>query len=390
MRIGVLTTSYPRWPGDAAGSFVAGLNRYLVRAGHTVEVLAAGECGPTATRDPDPDPATTVERIPSSLFYGGGAPDALAAKKMTAVIPSASFCLRLYEKAAARRACWDAVIAHWVLPCAAIAALLPERWPLLAIAHSSDIHLARRYRLEPLVRWLSRRSRLVYTSETLRIAGAPGVVAPMGINVAELRGDDAERARLRIELGLRGPTLLFLGRLVPVKGLDRLLEALPMVPGATLLIAGEGPERPRLERLAQPFGATVRFVGAVEGAKKRALLLACDALVLPSRVLDDGRTEGAPVVLMEALAAQCPVVATDVGAAAALIGEAGLVVPPEDARALAAALTRALHDREWRLLCKAAAAARAGRHDWSQAAPAILGDFLASATCPSTPPGASA
>src|SRR5205807_1403401 len=101
-----------------------------------------------------------------------------------------------------------------------------------------------------------------------------------------------------------------------------------------------------------------RFLGEVRGDDKADLLAAADLLVFPSRPLPDGRDEGAPVVLREALAAGLPIVATVAGDAAELLAEtgAGIVVPPS-APALAAAL-RALRD-DPALLARHAAAARA-------------------------------
>ena len=67
MRIGVVTTSYPREPGDFAGAFVAGLTHWLAHAGHRVEVIAAGEPSP----DGDADGDIPVARVPAGerLFY---------------------------------------------------------------------------------------------------------------------------------------------------------------------------------------------------------------------------------------------------------------------------------------------------------------------------------
>src|SRR5438128_704625 len=82
-----------------------------------------------------------------------------------------------------------------------------------------------------------RRADLVYSDGSLRPEGAPGRVSPMGIDVAAFRAP-GPREEARGRLGLRGPTALFLGRLVPVKGVALLLDALGLTPGLDLLVAG--------------------------------------------------------------------------------------------------------------------------------------------------------
>lgn len=384
MRIGVLTTSYPREPEDPAGHFVRGLCLYLADRGHRVEIVAAGEGSSTGAVSPaQPDGPLRVLRIPSPLFYRGGAPDALAAGSgPLAWAEAAGFSGRLLLECRRELMGCDALISHWLVPCGVLAALCAAGRPHVAVAHSSDVHLLRRLGLSAVVRWLSRRARLVYTSASLCVSGAAGEVVPMGLDVASYAAEESERLAARATL--RKKTILALARLVPVKGLDVLLAALGrLVEGGVdeggadveLLIAGAGPLRCELEAMARDagLGAAVRFLGEVRGAEKRRLLLGCDALALPSRRLTDGRTEGAPTVLLEALAAGCPVVASDVGGARELLGDAGIVVPPEDPAALAAALRNILYDPGHAALLRRRGPVRARGFDWSRVAPRLLG-----------------
>lgn len=134
------------------------------------------------------------------------------------------------------------------------------------------------------------------------------------------------------------PRVGALGRLTRQKGFDVLLAALVDVPEVDALIAGEGPERPHLERLLNELdlGDRVRLPGSVDHPD--ALLGSIDALVLPSR------SEALPLVVLEAMHAGLPVVASDVGSVAEAVidGVTGLLVPPEDEPALAAAIRRVL------------------------------------------------
>jgi glycosyltransferase involved in cell wall biosynthesis len=173
------------------------------------------------------------------------------------------------------------------------------------------------------------------------------------------------REAARAALELTRFTALCLGRLVPIKGLDDAVRAIARRPDAELLVAGSGPERQRLESLAAATGARVRFTGHVEGERKRLLLRAADAFVLPS-VEEAGRREGLPTALLEAMAAGLPVVATRTGGVPELVreGEDGFLVPMRRPDALAAALTTLAADRARAEALGAAARRRAEAFTW--------------------------
>jgi glycosyltransferase involved in cell wall biosynthesis len=321
-----------------------------------------------------------VLRFPSSLFYRGGAPDALGSGR-TAFLEALRFSGTLGRALRARHSGYDALLSHWLVPCGALTAALVGGRPHVAIAHSSDIHLLRRLRLESLARYVAARSRLVYTSASLRIPGALGVVVPMGIDVAAFRATAEQRALAQERWAVDSKTVLFLGRLVPVKGVSVLLQALAKLPSYKLWIAGEGPLAGALQAEAAALGTRVRFLGEVDAARRRELLWACDVLAVPSLTLPDGRTEGAPQVVLEGLAAGCAVVASAVGGIGELLGDAGWLLPPGNAEALATALREAGDDQgpepAPRAKMRTRALLRAHRFDWSVVAPQILGALTA-------------
>jgi glycosyltransferase involved in cell wall biosynthesis len=159
-------------------------------------------------------------------------------------------------------------------------------------------------------------------------------VGPMPIEPPQALS--ASRPELRHSLGIDGFTLLFLGRLVPVKGIDNLLRALAALPEpVSIRIAGDGPERSRLRTLAHQLGVHATFEGWVAGKRKEALLRACDALVVPS-----GPQDGLPTVLFEAKARGIPIIATEAGAIADHMQSHArtLLVPPNDRVALSQAI----------------------------------------------------
>ncbi|MSP60739.1 MAG: glycosyltransferase [Myxococcales bacterium] len=361
-----MTTSYPREEGDPAGAFVAGFARWLAETGCAVEIVAAGPGG--ASID-----GLSVSRVDGrGLFYRGGAPDALVGGGVWAWGHAARFQAALAARVARRGARWEAAVSHWVVPSGIATALAIGRRRHLAVAHSSDIALLRRSMAgRTALRWLARRADLVYSAAHLVVEGAPGRVVAMGID--DVTGGSRTRGRERFLL--RRNTALFLGRLVAVKGVDLLLDALP--DELDLIVAGAGPLAGALRERARRFGPRVRFVGEVRGEEKRDLLAAADLLVVPSRVLDDGRTEGTPTVILEGLSAGLPVCATRVGGAETVLrdGETGLLVDPEP-RSLRTALERLAGDPALRERLALAARIEGERHRWAVVGPRLAGDLL--------------
>jgi len=163
-------------------------------------------------------------------------------------------------------------------------------------------------------------------------------------NAAATSGDVRPDPRLRAELtqGLTKSLVLTVARLDAQKGITHLLDAAAGVPEAIFAIAGDGPDRASLEAHASSLGITdrVRFLGHRRDVP--ALLAAADLFVLPSL------HEGLPLAALEAMAAGVPVIATAIGGTSEIVrdGETGTLVPPADGVALAAAITRALSNRE--------------------------------------------
>ncbi len=178
---------------------------------------------------------------------------------------------------------------------------------------------------------------------------APVRHVPNGIAIPP-RVDPDERATARAHLGLDGPTVAVIGRLSPEKGHPVLLDALErMRSRPALLVAGDGPLKQLWESAAAQH--RIRLLGPVDDV--RPIYAASDMVVLPSR------TEGLPLVALEAMASGIPLVASAVGALPELCaGGAGVLVPPDDPATLATALDEVLASPELR----SAIADRARRH----------------------------
>jgi glycosyltransferase involved in cell wall biosynthesis len=363
VRVGVVTTSYPRFPDDPAGNFVGEHVRALGELGHEVEVIAAADDTQSHRiyRDARIAESDVVRIQNDGLFYTSGAPDMLEREPRRGA-SAAMFTIRLTAAVLRRR--WDSIVAHWLAPSAL--ACLPTTAPLLAIAHGGDVHTLRRTRLlAPALHLLrARDAQIVFVSEELRsiaIAAAPRLSRWLGDALVQPMGIDLARFAAIPRTPTNPPTLAIAARLVPVKGVDVAIVAFRLLQHRSkLVIAGTGPEmadlvhaaygspqtgRPdvlvrttsELAELERQHGIGFRF--ALDTRARDRLLGDASVVLVPSRVVGD-RTEGTPLIALEALAAGIPVIASDVGGLREL---AGVVrVPPEDPRALAAAIDRVL------------------------------------------------
>jgi glycosyltransferase involved in cell wall biosynthesis len=293
-----------------------------------------------------------IVRVPTMIKIGA-----------VAVCPTLPLCLSREQA--------DVIVIHEPNPMALVAYFLARpKAPLIVWFHSEVIRPSWKYRLfyRPFLRFaLSRASRVVVASPTLAASAAQlaewrpkCVVIPYGVETPHARptGTITRRSEA-IRRRHRLPIVLFVGRLVPYKGVDVLIEAMRDVP-AVALVVGDGPERRALEQKAKALQLEDRivFLGEVDGDELSALYDACELLVLPSVT----RQEAFGVVQIEAMACGKPVISTALGTGVAWVNqhrETGLVVPPRDASALRGAIGELLSDSSLRDTMGAAGARRA-------------------------------
>ncbi len=268
------------------------------------------------------------------------------------------------------RADADVVVLHEPNPMALVAYFVVRpSAPLVIWYHSEVVRPGWRYRLfyRPFLEFALRRvARIVVASPPMQ--GVPAlaayrakcVVIPYGLDPDRYQPTAAVRARANaLRERARGPILLFVGRLVPYKGLDVLLRALPGLEAQTVIV-GDGPLRGSLDTTVRTLGLDdrVHLTGEVADDEHLAWLHACDALVLPSTT----RQEAFGMVQLEAMLCGRPVVSTDLPTGVPWVnvhGETGFVVRAGDAASLRGALDRLVAEPDLRQALGAAGRARA-------------------------------
>jgi glycosyltransferase involved in cell wall biosynthesis len=285
-----------------------------------------------------------------------GAVDVVRAGTL-ATVASVPLCpslpLHLWKESA------DCVVLHEPNPIAGASLFIRTPARRLVIWHHADLLRPwwAPYTYGYVQRALYRRADCVIVSsprlaaESPLVAGARRVaVIPFGVPLDRYRRADAARRTSidRIRRAAAGPRILFVGRFVYYKGVQVLIDAMATCPG-TLMLVGEGPLEAELRRRVFSLGLQERvvFVGPVSDDELPAYYQASDLLVLPSIA----RTEAFGVVQVEAMAAGVPVVSTNLPTGVPWVnqdGVSGLVVPPDDSRALAQAIGTLLGNDELR------------------------------------------
>lgn len=359
MKVLVVTTTFPQWAGDPRGRFI--LRHWEARAakGEAVRFLVPR----TAWVRGALDSSCEVVRFAyaptglSSLTGHFGILENIRDRPWRAllVLPFVAALQRALKREIDRFAP-DAIAAHMLLPCGWLAAEAARAAgvPCQLYGHGTDVDLL--LRLPGPVRELA----------LAALAQAESVALPSAEKLARVAAAfpaGAQRLRVETMMGsvseetcsegnvIKGMSpgaegdVLFLGRLIRQKGVDDLLRAAALMRRRPRLqIAGDGPERRRLQGLAAGLQLDARFHGFVEGAAKEALYRQAALLCVPSREIG-GLSEGSPLVIAEAKRYGLPVVATAVGGIPEMMRDLypeTALVRPGAPQALAQALSQAL------------------------------------------------
>ena len=365
----MVTSSYPRFPGDVVGTFMEPIARGVAARGHDVHVVAPWHPAVARLAVENGVHFHFYRYAPPGLSHTFGYAGALKADvtfraSALAATPLAVAVGIRAARRVSREAGATIMHGHWVVPGGFVAQVAAgSHLPLVVSLHGSDVYVAQRHALvgRAARRVFAAASWVTACSADLRdraigLGAAPdrSEVLPYGVDTARFAPDAAARRTVRARLGLPDDTSIVLtaGRLVRKKGFEYLIDAMTRVrashPHARLVIAGGGDLEQELRSRATDagVGSVVHFLGSVAQSEMPALLAAADVLAVPSVRDDAGNVDGLPNVVMESLASGTPLVATAAGGIGAVVdeGRTGFLVPERDAAALADTLVRVLTD----------------------------------------------
>ena len=355
MRVCILTTSFPRYKGDPSGNFVYELAKNLVKKGVEVNVVAPHDY---ETKSYEVMDGIEIHRFQymfpkrlQRLAYHGGIPSNIR-RSFIAKLELPLFMLSFFTMGFRICRKCDVIHAQWAFS-GLVGTLLKKiyRKHVVLTVHGSDINnIPQKGLLKKLsVYTFKNVDQIIAVSNALK-----NRISDFGISTNKIKVIPNAVNIIDFPVGFKDTNdfkILFVGRLVPEKGLKYLIEAMKEVikeiPRATLTIVGDGPLRKELEKLVEELSIQdkIRFEGMKTHSEIPKYMQGADLFVLPSL------SEGLPLVLLEAMAVGKPVVTTKVGGILDVVidGETGVIVPPRDSKALIIAITYLLENDEKRM-----------------------------------------
>ncbi len=365
----MVTTSYPRFPGDGVGSFMEPIAKGLAARGHEIHVVAPWHPAITRPKVEDGVHFHFFRYAPAQSLNIFGYAEGLRADThlraaVWAVAPLAMTAgwFKAWRVATKRHA--TVMHGHWIVPGGIMAAAAARRLPLVISLHGSDVFVAERHAIARAAarRVLHRASWVTAPSDDLRrraqqLGADPARVetVPYGVDADRFAPSPAIAADVRRDLSLgSGPVIFAAGRLVRKKGFEHLIAATRTLatthPSVRLLIAGDGDLRDELTtQAASASPARVTLLGNRSQDEVARLITAADVVAVPSVRDEAGNVDGLPNFALEALASGTPVVASRVGGLPQTIddGVTGLLVPERDPSALANAMAALIDRPDW-------------------------------------------
>ncbi len=362
IRVAVLTTTFPRYPGDSCGNFIFQSVKALAETGVVVRVVTPhckgarhfekwGNIEVYRFRYAWPDFMEQLAQV------RGGLPYTLRNNLLAQMeFPFFCLCFFLYGYRISRTC--DVIHAQWIL--AAMVAFFIKsirKVPYVLSLRGTDVNKLLKGKMWMIFKPVLRRASSILTvsdefrkfiEERTEKEGKRLKVTVLenGVNTEVFSSLDRQEAKIRLSIGDNVKVILFIGRLIKSKGVDYLIRVFSRISSyhqkVLLVIVGDGPFKEHLHRLVYTLKVErqVHFAGEVPHGEVPLWLGVASVFVLPSF------SEGRPNVVLEAMAAAVPVVASDIPGVAEIIEDKvnGLLFPPGDERRLEEILNMVLSD----------------------------------------------
>jgi len=381
----IVTSTFPRWKNDTDPPFVFELTKRLTES-FNITVLAPNYPGALPYETMDDVSVHRFRYFLKRLEILAGAVGILPTLKrknsFLLLVPFFILAELIALLKLIRKTKPDIIHAHWILPQGLVAALARKMTgvPFILTTHGGDIYGLRGKFASALKGYALRNASTVTVvskdiQNTIKHKFGNDIhtdVISMGVDSSRFHPDKAN-PQIRKRFDIKGPFLLYVGRLSEKKGVSYLLEAIPLVlrhmPDSKLLIIGTGELDAQLKKQADFLGLNnhVVFTGAVPNYELPAYFASADIFIGPSVVASGGDTEGFGLVFVEAAMSGCIVVGTRVGGISDIIldGETGLLVPEKNPEAIAETLLKILPDHRQIKYIKQNARERMVKHfDW--------------------------
>lgn len=348
----VTASTFPRWKGDTEPRFVLDLASHMTDE-FDVTVLVPAAPGAKEKEILEGVNVIRYHYFPihkwETLCYPGAIVPRIKEKKIRALLVPFLF-LSLYFHLWKILPKYDIVHAHWLIPQGIVQSFF--RKPYIVTGHGGDVVSLNKGIIRKLkIRCLRRSEHVTVVSEYSRkklqklVPEIQPSIISMGVNTKQFGRQYREPDYFHQG---KQKVVLFVGRLVEIKGVTYLIEAIKKI-NALLVIAGDGPLREELERQAADIKSKVLFLGAKTHDELKTIYASSDIFVVPSITIDNGVQEGVPTVIMEAMASGLAVVANDSGGISALVHDKqnGLLCKERNSQDLATNIEKLIENEEF-------------------------------------------
>lgn len=378
MKISIITTAFPRWENDFRGIFIFKAAQTIAKKGNQVTVVAMHNPGAKTRELIDQVTVIRPQYAPEKLEIlqkdSAGIPAVWKKHPLARLLIIPFFFVHVVACIKTSRNT-DIIHANWTLSgfAALIASKILNKKYILTV-QGSDIFEGKKI---PLVRNVTKTvlnqagmvialsSGLAHEVENFGIATSKVKIIPNGVDTTQFSYQERDTPN---------PNILYVGSLIPRKGLDFLIRSIPILlkqnPNVTLTVIGEGEQRQEYEELANFLGISdkVFFLGTQTQDEVSIIMRNAAVFCMPSL------EEGQGVVFVEALASGTPCVGSRVGGIPDVISnDVGILVPPGDEKAIANAIYDLISDTErWKVFSRASRKRAETKFDWNKIADEIL------------------